>query len=219
MLKSTQNLTLDLFVASQPPTSTEDGSFSNPYSSIIKALNYANQAAAPYNSATITISLLNGEHIMSREMQSHTFVRSAQDKKSMKQYATIQPVFCGQTINGHTFQTGDSDCIESGNKLTVVYQLGNEFTFEVSRELVFRYLIFDALDSSIPVSQTCQYNSMRCCQIDGISISQHPDNPHTTNCTVAMDQTEYCLTTAGDGLFKFIKEKVTESNGLVSYQV
>ena len=219
VLKSTQNLTLGLFVASQSPTSNEDGSFLNPYSSIIKALNYANQAAAPYNYATIIISLLNGEHIMSREMRYHTFMRSAQDTTSVKQYITIQPVFWGQTINGHSFQTGDSDCIESGNKLTVVYQLGNDFAFKVSGELAVRYLIFDALDSSIPVGQTCQYSSMRCCQIDGTSITQHPNNLHTTNCTVAMDQTEYCLTTAGDALFKFIKEKVTDSNAKVSYQV
>ena len=51
--------------------------------------------------------------------------------------------------------SGDADCIESGSKLTVVYQMGNDFTFEVPNELNINNIIFDALDSSILSTQEC----------------------------------------------------------------
>ena len=218
--KVSQNTTITLFVGTNTEVHDADGSYEKPFQHIVKALNYAAQAAASYNFATINIYLLNMEHIMSRNTELFEFMSTTIDTASIQKSITIQPAFCGETIGGHSFTARDIDWIDASRYLTVAYQLGNEFAFEVPTMLTIRNIIFDALDSSILNTEDCLFKGTRCCTLDGTSLRFHSGNSiKETNWTVVMDQTEYWLTTTGDSFFKFEKEKTTDTNGNISYKV
>ena len=152
--KVSQNITIALFVGTHDEDPDVDGSYDKPFKYIVNALRYANQEAASYNFATIKIYLLNKEHIMSRITEFYEFIPKAKDTASIQRSITMGPAFCGATIGDHTFTALDNDCIDVSEKLTVVYQLGNIFAFEVPTMLTVRNIIFDAIDSSISIDQS-----------------------------------------------------------------
>ena len=107
--KVSQDITITLFVGTNNQDPNADGSYDKPFRYIVNVLRYANQEAAPYNFATIKIYLLNMEHIMSRITEFHEFIPTAKDTASIQKSITIEPVFCGATIGGHTFAPADTD--------------------------------------------------------------------------------------------------------------
>ena len=219
LAKSSGTTTINLFVTPGTESTGADGSYSKPFGHIVKALKYANQEAAPYTSATVFIYLLNGEHVMSRNTNAFNFEMTAKDATSLQQSITIQPAFWGQTVGGHTFVSGDADCIESGSKLTVVYQMGNDFTFEIPNELNINNIIFDALDSSILSTRECLLKGARCCDSNDTDIFIHSQNSiSSTSWNYSTNQTEFCLTTQGFSLFQFKVAVITEG-AQTRYQV
>ena len=177
MEKSTSTATINIFVSSDDELSGADGSYDKPFKHLVRALKYANQQAAPYQSATINIYLLNGDdHIMSRSVDDYSYSQQAKDQYSGNQDITIQPAFCGETLGGHTFGASDSDCISSSSKLTLYYQMGNSFEFMIPLKLTIKSIIFDALDSSIEYTTECLYENSKCCTLSETTLSNTADN-------------------------------------------
>ena len=60
--KLNESAIINIFVTPKDESSIADGSFSNPYGHIAKALMAAEEKSAEYTSATIYIYLINGDH-------------------------------------------------------------------------------------------------------------------------------------------------------------
>ena len=86
---------------------------------------------------------------MTRNLYHYQYEKQRSNQISYNQDITIKPVFCGQTIAGHSFVDGDADCIDSSSKITVHYKMGNSYRFTVPKSLKVESIIFDAIDSSI----------------------------------------------------------------------
>ena len=201
--KSTSTITINIFVSSDDELSGADGSYDKPFKHLVRALKYANQQAAPYQSATINIYLLNGDdHIMSRSVDDYSYSQQAKDQYSGNQKITIQPAFCGETLGGHTFCASDSNCISSSSQLTLYYQMGNSFEFMIPLKLTIKSIIFDALDSSIEYTTECLFENTKCCTLSGTTLSNTADNTIPGSWKVVSRQTEDCKTTIGGSLFQ-----------------
>ena len=86
---------------------------------------------------------------MTRNLYHYQYEKQRSNQISYNQDITIKPVFCGQTIAGHSFVDGDADCIDSSSKITVHYKMGNSYRFTVPKSLKVESIIFDAIDSSM----------------------------------------------------------------------
>lgn len=91
---------------------------------------------------------------MTRKYQHYNYDSSKSNAYSLNQNILIQPAFCGQTLGGHNFGAADVDCIQSTQKITVYYKMGNSFSFTVPKSMTVKSIIFDALDSSIKPTET-----------------------------------------------------------------
>ena len=152
----------------------------------------------------ICLDLLNGDHFMTRNFNHYNYFKSQSSGYSYNQNINIQPVFCGQTLGGHTFQASDTDWISSSSKITVYYQMGNTFRFTVPKSMTISNIIFDALDSSLLPTENWLKENARCCTISGTTLSINPSNPNpASSCTVQTIQTEECKATFGSSFFQF----------------
>jgi hypothetical protein len=203
--KSDTNANVNVFVKPGNMVPGADGSYNSPFNNIVKALSYANDQAAPHNSAVITIILLGGgDHVMHRQFSEYTHQHVNKDPYSYNQDITIQPAFWGETIGGHSFGANDDDWIEPDSKITVYYQMGSSFMFTVPKSLTVKSISFDALDSSIDPQNDCLLQNHRCCTLTNTTMENDETNPSTeTNCTMYAYQSEDCYTTNGHSLFKF----------------
>lgn len=95
---------------------------------------------------------------MDRNYTQYDYEFSKRDQYNLNKDITITPVFCGLTIEGHTFFNGDKDCILEGEMITVYYQMGNSFQFDIPRSLTIQNILFDALDSSLSPDELCLFH-------------------------------------------------------------
>ena len=129
-----------------------DGSYTYPFGSIMKALKAAEDISALYSYSTINIYLMRGDHFMTRNLSEHEYTFNSRDQYSLSKDITIRPVFCNETIDGFFFDSAQDDCVDDGESVTVYYQLGNDFRFDIPKSLTISNIIFDALDSSLDSS-------------------------------------------------------------------
>jgi hypothetical protein len=143
--------TINIFISPNMIETTGDGSYGNPFGHIAKALAYANnQVADMSGNPNINLYLLGGDnHFMTKNIAHYNYDITKSDKTSNSQNIVIQPAFCDQTLGGHSFTTGDADCIATTEKVTVYYKMANSFHFKVPNSLTVKNIIFDAIDSSI----------------------------------------------------------------------
>ena len=141
---------LTLFVKPNYVETTGDGTYSNPFGHIVKALEYADEQSADKGETTVNIYLLSGgSHFMTKNPTHYSYAKSKSSQYSYNQNVIIQPAFWGQTVGGHIFGPADADCISTTEKMPVYYKMGNDFSFTVPLSLTVKSIIFDALDSSI----------------------------------------------------------------------
>ena len=164
----------------------------------------AEEKSAEYTSATIYIYLINGDHYMTRNFVDYDFTFTKRDQYSLNKDIYIQPVFWGQTIDGQLFEASSKTCIEQGQSLTVYYQLGNDFKFDVPKSLTVSNIIFDALDSSLDPTLSWLLYKSQWCMISGTEMTPNPSNPEAlSSCEIFTYQSENCLSTIGNSLFQF----------------
>ncbi|CDW82437.1 UNKNOWN [Stylonychia lemnae] len=131
-----------------------DGSINNYFNSIQDAIKKAYELGAPYQSAQITILLLDGTHAMVRYYPLDFYMPTNLDQFSKTTKIILQPANPDQ-------------------QLTINYKLRDTFHFIVGAGLTIKNLIFDAIDSSIDMDTDinqqiyCSSNpSKQCCYID-----------------------------------------------------
>ena len=143
VLKDQPDGTVNIFVSPNLIETTADGSYGNPFGHIAKALEYANgQVADMSGNPNINVYLLGGDnHFMTTNIEHYNYDLTKSDKTSLDQNIVIQPAFCDQTLGGHSFTTGDTDCIASTTKITVYYKMANSFYFIVPNSLTIKNII------------------------------------------------------------------------------
>ena len=131
------------------------------------------------------------------------------NKSKTSQYSyiydvNILPAFCGQNLGGHSFGASDADCIDSSDKITVYYQMGNSFHFTIPKSLKVTSIIFDALDSSLYPTESCLKENAQWCTLNSdknMSVNTLNPNPPSAWSTQTI-QTEECNTSFGSSLFQ-----------------
>ena len=162
-IDNTDDITLNVFVAPEYEETFNDGSHASPFGNIVKALEYVEEQSANAGTVSANIIILGGgTHYMTKNPDHYKYDKTASNKYGFNQDITIQPAICGQTLGGHTFASDDSDCISDGSKITVHYKMGNSFMFTVPNGLTFKSIVFDAIDSSIDLSDACLFENTQC---------------------------------------------------------
>jgi hypothetical protein len=203
MLKVELEGTIDVFVEPNHVETTGDGSYESPFGHIVKALEYANgQVADMQGNPNINIYLLGGDnHFMTKNIEHYNYDVTKSDKTSLDQNIVIQPAFCDQTLGGHSFTTGDADCIASTEKITVYYKMANSFYFIVPNSLTVKNIIFDAIDSTMSPTDSCLSQNTICCALDGTDLTSIATA--ATGCLPSYSQEEKCYSTYGNYFFYF----------------
>ena len=203
----------NLFVQAVYEETDGDGSYDNPFGNIIKAISYAQDQAADQDETTVNIcmliiiiyiDLLKGDHFMTRNFKHYNYDKTKENRYSYNMNIIIQPTFWGQILGGHTFGIADSDWVQISDQITVYYQMGNSYSFTVPKSLYVKSIIFDALDSSLLLSEDCLQYNLRWCTISSDQISVNSDNPNAPNdWSVQTIQSEKCNSTFGATFFQF----------------
>ena len=140
---------------------------------------------------------------MTRNLDHSYYPQTKKDQYSYNVDLTIKPVFCGESIGSLTFNSGDSDCIETGEKIKVYYKMGNSFMFIVPNSLRVESILFDAIDSTIDPKDSCLLENEVCCEVSGTTLVQSSTSSVGSMCELYSLQTEQCLTTIGHSFFQF----------------
>jgi hypothetical protein len=196
--------TVDIFVRPNHIETTGDGSYGSPFGHIVKALEYANDRVADMQgNPNINIYLLGGDnHFMTNNIEHYNYDLTKSDKASNNQNIVIQPAFCDQILGGHSFTTGDADCIASTDKITVYYKMANSFYFVVPNSLTVKNILFDALDSTIAPTDSCLNENTICCELSGTTLQASALS--TASCSTEFYyQVEKCSSTIGNYFFYF----------------
>jgi predicted outer membrane repeat protein len=202
--KLTTSLVQTIFVDPSSTSTVQTGSYTSPFTYIPTALAYAFSQAASYASSQINIYLLNsGTYVMSRDPAEYVYKQSYKDQYSGSQSVLIQPAFCGETYGSKTFGASDADWINSTQTLTIYYQIGNGYRFMVYRELKFKSLIFDALDSSIDSDSDWLFEGKRWCELSGTTMIDSSQKTGSGTWLIVSRQTEEWVNTIGDSFFQF----------------
>lgn len=206
ILKSEPIENIVIFVSPEYEETDGVGTYNDPLGNIVKALSVANERAADMTGGEVSISIIligGGSHYMTNNINHYDYSRSKGDKYSYNKRILIQPAFCGQTYGLHTFGSFDSDCIQSGEQITVYYKMANSFYFLVPNSLTIKNVIFDAIDSSIDPYDDCLKENTVWCVLDGVDLIENWEATTTPDCTMFYYQEEKWYTTYGHYLFYF----------------
>ena len=200
------NTEINIFVTYQNEAdSNADGSYKNPYGHIAKALSAAEDRSAKYESSEIKIYLkIGGDHFMERNFSQYDYNYTYRNQYSLSTNITIQPIFCGEDINGTVYSQNGVNCINQDETVTVHYKMGNSYQFDIPRSLTIKNIVFDALESSLDPSIEWLSSKANWCYLIGTQLSKIGNElVKSNNWSLNTYQNELWMSTMGNSLFQF----------------